>query len=87
VRVKGWLSYATVNLRDEVEGQVAISTFWHLVVVAGHSVYIGSDFADARNNSNWYLVDYQRVPGAASSFVEHIKLGVEVCMAYPVESS
>jgi hypothetical protein len=77
--VKGMFSFASVISRNEEGDQVTAPHFWHLVVVAGHSIYIGSNFLDAKNNSNWYLMDYQRVPGAASSFVEHIELGVEVC--------
>jgi hypothetical protein len=53
-------------------------SFNHLVMVAGHSVYTGRNFADAKQNSNWFLVPYQQVPGTAESFVEHIEEGVKV---------
>lgn len=80
--LQGLLSYlaSTVLAPSEGDTRVDLSpgAFSHLVIVAGHSVYIGADFSDAGNNSNWYLVDYQRKPGAAQSFVEHIRLGVQV---------
>ena len=50
----------------------------HMVMVAGHSVYTGADYAQAANNDNWYLMDYQKVPGTAQSFVQHIETGVKV---------
>jgi hypothetical protein len=49
-----------------------------LIIVAGHSVYVGRNGSDAENNDNWLLLPYQQVPGQATAFVEHIRLGVEV---------
>lgn len=33
----------------------------HLVLVAGHAVYTGVDYALATKESSWYLEDYQKV--------------------------
>jgi hypothetical protein len=50
----------------------------HLVMVAGHAVYIGTNFLEAKQNDNWFLMPYQQVPGTAESFVQHIRMGVTV---------
>lgn len=47
----------------------------HLVMVAGHSVYVGSDLTKPREMASWFLEDYQKIPGQAESFVEHIQKG------------
>jgi len=49
----------------------------NLVLVAGHAVYVGVDFHEATKESSWFLEDYQKVPGEAQSFVDHIALGVQ----------
>lgn len=54
-----------------------------LVLVACHSVYTGLDFTHPEDQSSWYLLDYQKVPGQVHSFVEHIKLGVAQAAADP----
>ena len=55
----------------------------HLVLVAGHAVYMGHDFSPdaASRNSAWLLESYQRVPGQAETFIEHIRAGVEATAA------
>lgn len=35
----------------------------NLVLVAGHAVYVGSNYAEARVQDSWFLEEYQRVPG------------------------
>lgn len=35
----------------------------NLVLVAGHAVYVGSNYAEARVQQSWFLEEYQRVPG------------------------
>lgn len=35
----------------------------NLVLVAGHAVYVGSNYAEARVPQSWFLEEYQRVPG------------------------
>jgi hypothetical protein len=35
----------------------------HLVLVAGHAVYTGLDFAVANQESSWFLESYQQVGG------------------------
>lgn len=49
-----------------------------LIIVAGHAVYTGEklgSIGDVENEKNWLLESYQR--GQVSSFVGHIKRGVE----------
>lgn len=74
----GVYSEAPVATEMHSPAQRALS---HLVMVAGHSVYTGASckFSEARDNKNWFLVPYQRIPGTAESFVQHIQAGVEVC--------
>lgn len=49
----------------------------NLVMVAGHSVYMSTSCGGFENESSWYLEPYQRVPGQAKTFVDHIRVGVE----------
>ncbi len=39
----------------------------NLVLVAGHSVFVGLDFQQAENISSWYLLDYQKVRSCEAS--------------------
>lgn len=49
-----------------------------LVMVAGHAIYTSSKCDKPEGEESWFLEPYQKHPGQASSFVEHIKAGVEV---------
>lgn len=55
----------------------------HLIIVAGHTVYMGQDYASAsaENEKNWFLFDYQR--GQLGWFLDHIKRGVQAALADP----
>eukprot|EP00854_Cymbomonas_tetramitiformis_P030836 gene30836-38640_t len=55
----------------------------NLVIVAGHAVYIGTDFTKADDMDSWFLEDYQRIPGQVESFIEHISQGVEAAAKDP----
>ncbi|KAF8063850.1 SPAC57A10.07 [Scenedesmus sp. PABB004] len=55
----------------------------HLVLVAGHAVYTGVDYALATKESSWFLEAYQQVPGQAQTLLDHIKLGIETAAADP----
>ncbi|KAL0045358.1 hypothetical protein WJX82_004782 [Trebouxia sp. C0006] len=48
----------------------------NLVLVACHAVFIGSDYNKAEDQDAWLLLDYQKVPGQAHSFIEHIQEGI-----------
>ncbi|DBA67947.1 TPA: hypothetical protein ACH3X2_013986 [Trebouxia sp. C0005] len=48
----------------------------NLVLVACHAVFIGSDYSKAEDQDAWLLLDYQKVPGQAHSFIEHIQEGI-----------
>ncbi|ONK57658.1 uncharacterized protein A4U43_C09F2750 [Asparagus officinalis] len=50
----------------------------NLVMVAGHSIYTSESCGKFEDESSWYLEPYQKNPGQASTFVEHIKVGVEI---------
>jgi len=51
----------------------------HLVVVAGHSVLVSGDLANAgRSDSVWYLYDYQRHRGLPRAIVSHVQAGVRI---------
>ena len=55
----------------------------HLIIVAGHTVFMGRDMssASADTEEDWYLVDYQR--GQLKGFLDHIKEGVRLAAADP----
>lgn len=47
-----------------------------LIIVAGHSVYIGKDFKNVFDDSNWFLFPFQK--GEPKLYIEHIKVGCEI---------
>lgn len=49
----------------------------NLVLVACHAVFVGSDYSKAEDPDAWLLLDYQKVPGQAHSFIEHIQAGIQ----------
>lgn len=49
----------------------------NLVMVAGHAIYTGSHCEEAEGDTSWFLEEYQKHPGQASTFVAHIRAGVE----------
>ncbi len=50
--------------------------FKNLVIVAGHSVYIGKDFNNVFDDSNWFLYSFQK--GEPKLYIEHIRVGCEI---------
>ena len=48
----------------------------HLIIVAGHTVFMGTDFSgpSAETERDWYLLSYQQ--GQLSWFIDHIKSGI-----------
>lgn len=53
------------------------SNLTHLIMVAGHTIYMGDDFSHAGSRpQEWYLADYQRAQLGA--FKEHIRTGVRM---------
>eukprot|EP00999_Lentomonas_sp_LEN2_P002741 NODE_612_length_1328_cov_75.006661_g573_i0.p1 GENE.NODE_612_length_1328_cov_75.006661_g573_i0~~NODE_612_length_1328_cov_75.006661_g573_i0.p1 ORF type:complete len:316 (+),score=35.28 NODE_612_length_1328_cov_75.006661_g573_i0:135-1082(+) len=54
----------------------------HLVMVAGHSVFMNKDWTnDIMSDESWYLVDFQK--NQAGVFVNHIRRGVELAAQDP----
>ncbi|KAI3736657.1 hypothetical protein L2E82_26600 [Cichorium intybus] len=49
----------------------------NLVMVAGHSIYTSSSCEKIDQENSWFLESYQKNPGQASTFVAHIKEGIE----------
>ncbi|CAN1175909.1 Uncharacterized protein C57A10.07 [Linum perenne] len=49
----------------------------NLVMVAGHSIYTSSRCGGVDKEDSWFLEPYQKHPGQASTFVDHIREGVE----------
>ena len=64
------------NLQQD-KGGFPLPHLQSLVIVACHSVYIGTDFSHPEDQSSWALLDYQKLPGQTESFVQHIQLGVK----------
>lgn len=54
------------------------SKFRNLVMVAGHSVYTSSSCEKVDKEDSWFLESYQKHPGQAATFVDHIRRGVEI---------
>ncbi|KAG0491231.1 hypothetical protein HPP92_004629 [Vanilla planifolia] len=50
----------------------------NLVMVAGHSIYTSNTCGKFDSEDSWFLEPYQKHPGQASTFVAHIKKGVEI---------
>eukprot|EP00249_Psilotum_nudum_P007046 c20268_g1_i2 orf=901-1614(-) len=50
---------------------------YNLVMVAGHAIYTSNGCQKANGEASWFLEKYQKHPGQAATFVEHIKVGVE----------
>ena len=50
--------------------------FKNLIIVAGHSVYIGRDFNNIFDDNNWILFPFQK--GEPKLYVEHIRVGTEI---------
>ncbi len=48
----------------------------NLIIVAGHSVYIGKNFDDVFNDKNWFLFPFQK--GEPNLYIEHIMVGCEL---------
>ena len=51
----------------------------HLIIVAGHAVYVAPDFARPAADESWLLQPFQR--GEPPFYIEHIKRGVELAAA------
>lgn len=54
------------------------SKFRNLVMVAGHSVYTSSSCEKVDKEDSWFLESYQKHPGQAATFVDHIRKGVDI---------
>lgn len=64
------------QMRAFNEGEVAKEAT-HLIIVAGHSVTISGQLEDAdRDESDWYLLDYQIGKGLPAAIVAHIQAGI-----------
>ena len=62
------------------EGNVATQAT-HLIIVAGHSVLISGNVKDsAREDSVWWLYDYQRHKGLPQAIASHIQAGIKLAL-------
>ena len=50
----------------------------NLVMVATHLVYTSTSCEEVDKDDSWVLLSYQKHPGQAATFVEHIRGGVEI---------
>lgn len=48
----------------------------HLVLVAGHAVYVAEDFNAIEADDSWFLQEFQK--GEPPFYIEHIRRGVEI---------
>lgn len=63
---------------DSGSDNYPFSKLQNLVMVAGHSVYTSSSCGKVDKEDSWFLESYQKNPGQASTFVRHIKEGVDI---------
>jgi hypothetical protein len=64
-------------LLEQNQGHSASITH-HLIMVAGHSVTISGHLEDAGlDETDWYLLDYQRGHGLPQAIVAHITAGIQ----------
>lgn len=63
---------------DENSGSYPLPNLRNLVMVAGHSIYTSASCGKIDREDSWFLEPYQKNPGQAATFVEHIKDGVEI---------
>jgi hypothetical protein len=69
------------GIRPRLEAFGASNSYSHLrnlVMVAGHSVYTNSGCGEVEGDDAWFLESYQKHEGQASTFVQHINIGVQV---------
>jgi hypothetical protein len=69
-------SYLSGSLSDR-HHHSQFSQLRNLVMVAGHSVYTSQSCENPEKESSWFLEAYQKHPGQASTFVDHIRGGIE----------
>lgn len=50
----------------------------NLVMVATHSVYTSTSCEEVDKEDSWFLLSYQKHPGQAATFVQHVRGGVEI---------
>lgn len=48
----------------------------NLIIVAGHSVYVGKNLNDVFDDTNWFLYPFQK--GEPKLYIEHIKTGCDL---------
>ncbi|KAI3761694.1 hypothetical protein L1987_52115 [Smallanthus sonchifolius] len=60
-----------------LDNSYPFSKLRNLVMVAGHSIYTSSSCEKIDKEDSWFLESYQKNPGQASTFVAHIKEGIE----------
>lgn len=72
--------FASVRASNQLfaEHESPYKSLRSLVMVAGHAVYTSSKCEKPEEEDAWFLESYQKQPGQASSFVDHIRVGVEV---------
>lgn len=81
MRDDGRVSVGIKGYRSEVTGsQNLYSHLQNLVMVAGHAIYTrgGSNCGEVEGDESWYLESYQKHEGQVSTFVQHIRIGVQV---------
>lgn len=77
---KGWIPQDAQPFNQE---QVA-SKANHLIVVAGHSAIISGHLQDAgEDETDWYLLDYQKGQGLPQAIKAHILAGIQECASDP----
>ncbi|KAE8208685.1 hypothetical protein CF327_g7041 [Tilletia walkeri] len=68
-----------ITAADPVAGTEDIN---HLVLVVGHAVWAGCDFAGKESDTNWILESYQR-GGSVRTYWKHIERGLEIANEDP----
>lgn len=70
-------SNSGIDIHPQNKGQVA-SRASHLIIVAGHSVTVSGHLEDAgEDESDWFLLDYQKGQGLPQAIKGHIQAGID----------
>lgn len=70
------------SIESTIERSPEIRGLSHLIIVAGHAIWTGSDPSNRDQDDDWILAPYQR-GGSVKTFWKHIARGVENVLSDP----
>ena len=70
------------SIADTLAPAPDLADLSHLVIVAGHAIWLGGDVARAREDEDWVLEPRQH-HGSVPTFVKHVERGVQIAASDP----